>query len=95
MTKDQLNNSLKGSANIGGTFEFSTSKYEGMIFSVENEVFIWVDDIGFSKSPIDAEPRNVGEYKTIDEMLDNFKVDNEMFANTVLQDISELKQIYS
>lgn len=76
---------------------FKTKKKEGLISTGLENIFIWVDEKGFSNSLNNddeaQEPRNVGEYKNADEMLKSFKVDGELFADVVLPYIHELSHV--
>lgn len=95
MTKSQLKTMLNV---IGGQFVFATNRHEGMIGVSPAGVVIWVDDAGFgtpkNSRDDDSEPRNAGEYRSIDEMLSNFKVDGKLFVEAVLPEIEELNRIY-
>lgn len=95
MTKDRIKEILSIS---GGQFDYRTGKYEGMLGVSPNSIVVWADDVGFSNATNDnddAEPRNVGEFATVDEMLAQFRVDGELFADVVLPDIKEVIPIYS
>jgi len=90
MTKNQFINALSV---VGGQFVFANNKYEGMIGVSMSGVVIWVDDKGFGDLPGNLEPRNIGEFNSVGELLTDFKVDGKYFANDVLPEISELLQI--
>ena len=95
MTKEQFKNKVNV---IGGTFDFTTDKYEGLIGVSNREYIIWVDDLGYGTRQVDedsdGEPRNQGEYKNVDELLSTFMVDGELFAESVLPAIEQLHTIY-
>ena len=78
MEKEQFIKRLNGNLNVGGTFNFFTARYEGFIFWMKGSrrLVIWVDDKGFTspENSSDAEPRNIGEFQSIEEMLAKFKV---------------------
>ena len=90
MTKEQLEATLNVS---GGQFMFSTKKQEGMIGVCPSYIFIWVDDK--EGSDLTAEPKNVGEFETIREMLEQFVVNGQPFSESVLPDIEKLEQLYT
>ena len=77
MEKEQFIKRLNGNLNVGGTFNFFTARYEGFIFWMKGSrrLVIWVDDKGFTspENSSDAEPRNIGEFQSIEEMLAKFK----------------------
>lgn len=79
----------------GGQFEFYTDKHEGMIGLSPSQIMIWVDDLGFGKITDDVEPKNIGYYNSIDDLLKTFKVDNELFADNVLPQITSLIRLLS
>lgn len=99
MEKEQFIKRLNGNLNVGGTFNFFTARYEGFIFWMKGSrrLVIWVDDKGFTspENSSDAEPRNIGEFHSIEEMLAKFKVDGTLFAESVLPTIEKLNQIYA
>ena len=84
---------------IGGTYDFFTDRYEGLIGVTNREFFIWVDDLGYGTRQVDEDcdvgPRNMGEYKNVDELLSTFMVDGELFAEAVLPTIEQLKMVYA
>lgn len=93
MTKDRIKEILNIS---GGQLDFRTGKHEGMFGISPNKIVVWVDDVGFSDSENDnAEPKNIGEFATVEEMLAQFRVDGELFADVVLPEIKEITPIYS
>ena len=96
MTKEQF----KKRVNVfAGQFGFTTKKYEGMVGVSRREYFIWVDDLGYGTRQVDEDcdvgPRNMGEYKNVDELLSTFMVDGELFAEAVLPTIEKLKMVYA
>lgn len=95
MTKEQFKNKVNV---IGGTFDFTTDRYEGMVGVSNREYIIWVDDLGYGTRQVDEssnrEPRNIGEYKDVDELLSTFMVDGELFAESVLPTIEKLHTVY-
>lgn len=99
MKKEQFIERLNGNLNVGGTFNFFTEQHDGFIFWLKGSrrLVIWVDDKGFSslENSSDAEPRNIGEFQSIEEMLAKFKVDGALFAESVLPTIEKLNQIYA
>jgi hypothetical protein len=86
MTKNHFKSTLNVS---GGQFDFQTDKHEGMIGISPASVVIWVDDIDADRD----EPKNIGEFKNIDELLEKFNVDGEPFVVTILPKITELNMI--
>ena len=96
MTKEQLAKTLNVS---GGQFGFTETK-EGMISMCPENVFAWVDDKGYSTSESN-EGEGVGRteerglFESVQEMLEQFKVDGALFAESVLPNIEELKRIYA
>ena len=96
MTKEQFKSKVNV---IGGTFDFTTDKYEGLIGVSNREYIIWVDDLGYGTRQVDedsdGEPRNQGEYKNLDELLSTFMVDGELFAESVLPTIERLDMVYA
>lgn len=67
---------------VGGQFTFETEKYEGMIGVTPARIVIWVDDRGFSSQSVEddeSEPKNVGEFKNADDLLETFAVDGMKF----------------
>ena len=99
MKKEQFIERLNGNLNVGGTFNFFTERYEGFIFWMKGSkrLVSWVDDKGFSSSEnsSDAKPKNIGEFQSIEEMLETFKVDGTLFAKEVLPNVEKLNQIYA
>ena len=95
MTKEQFKSKVNV---IGGTFYFTTDKYEGLIGVSNREFFVWVDDLGYGTRQVDEDsdvgPRNMAEYKNVDELLSTFMVDGELFAESVLPAIEQLHTIY-
>lgn len=95
MEKEQFIKRLNGNLNVGGTFNFFTARYEGFIFWMKGSrrLVIWVDDKGFTspENSSDAEPRNIGEFQSIEEMLAKFKVDGTLFAESVLPTMGEIE----
>ena len=95
MTKEQFKSKVDV---IGGTYDFFTDRYEGLIGVTNREFFIWVDDLGYGTRQVDEDcdvgPRNMGEYKNVDELLSTFMVDGELFAEAVLPTIEKLRTIY-
>ena len=95
MTKEQFKSRVNV---IGGTFWFATGKYEGLIGVSNREFFIWVDDLGYGTRQVDEDcdvgPRNMAEYKNVDELLSSFMVDGELFAESVLPTIEKLHTVY-
>ena len=95
MTKEQFKSKVNV---IGGTFDFTTDKYEGLIGVSNREYIIWVDDLGYGTRQVDEDsdvgPRNMAEYKNVDELLSTFMVDGELFAESVLPAIEQLHTIY-
>lgn len=95
MTKEQFKSKVNV---IGGTFYFTTDKYEGLIGVSNREFFVWVDDLGYGTRQVDEDsdvgPRNIGEYKDVDELLSTFMVDGELFAESVLPTIEKLHTVY-
>ena len=79
----------------GGQFDFFTDKHEGMIGVDPSKIVIWVDEKGFSVSPGEGEPKNYGEFKTIDDLFSGFMVDGLPFVDAVLPDIPKLIQLYT
>ena len=96
MTKEQLAKTLNVS---GGQFRYFTETKEGMISMCPENVFAWVDDKGYSTSESnegeDDEPKNMGLFESVQEMLEQFKVDGALFSESVLPNIEELKRIYT
>lgn len=94
MTNEQFRSAINVT---GGQFDFETDKYEGMVGVSHSSVVIWVDDIGYSKPSGDTddgtEPRNIGYYKSSDDLLEQFKVDGILFSDSVLPEIKELVRI--
>lgn len=86
MTKNHFKSVLNVS---GGQFNFQTDKHEGMIGISPASVVIWVDDIGAEGE----EPKNIGEFKSISELLEKFKVDGEDFVVNILPQITELSML--
>ena len=95
MTKEQFKSKVNV---IGGTFDFTTDKYEGLIGVSNREYIIWVDDLGYGTRQVDEDsdvgPRNMAEYKNVDELLSTFMVDGELFAESVLPTIEKLHTVY-
>lgn len=95
MTKEQFKSKVNV---IGGTFYFTTDKYEGLIGVSNREFFVWVDDLGYGTRQVDEDsdvgPRNMAEYKNVDELLSTFMVDGELFAESVLPTIEKLHTVY-
>lgn len=95
MTKEQFKSKVDV---LGGTFDFTTDKYEGLIGVSNREFFIWVDDLGYGTRQVDEDsnvgPRNMAEYKNVDELLSTFMVDGELFAESVLPTIEKLHTVY-
>ena len=79
MTKEQFKSKVNV---IGGTFYFTTDKYEGLTGVSNREFFVWVDDLGYGTRQVDEDsdvgPRNMAEYKNVDELLSTFMVDGEL-----------------
>ena len=96
MTKEQFKSKVDV---LGGTFGFTTDRYEGMVGVSNREYIIWADDLGYGTRQIDEDcdvgPRNMGEYKNVDELLSTFMVDGELFAEAVLPTIEQLKMVYA
>lgn len=95
MTKNYFENTLNV---YGGQFTFFTNQYEGMIGVSPSRVVIWVDDKGFGElngDDEDLEPRNIGVFESVNELLLKFKVDGKPFIEFLLPDIKELNQIYT
>ena len=95
MTKEQFKSKVNV---IGGTLYFTTDKYEGLIGVSNREFFVWVDDLGYGTRQVDEDsdvgPRNMAEYKNVDELLSTFMVDGELFAESVLPTIEKLHTVY-
>ena len=87
MTKEQIAKTLDVS---GGQFRF---------FTETQDVFIWVHDKGYSTSESSESdndrPRNIGLFCSVQEMLEQFKVDGTLFSESALPDIKNLEQICS
>ena len=96
MTNEQITKALDVS---GGQFRFFTETQEGMISLCPEQVFVWVADRGYSTSESnegeDDGPSNIGLFGSVQEMLEQFKVDGALFSESVLPDIKELEQLYS
>ena len=92
MTKDQFKESIGG---IGGEFNFYTADYEGLIFATPTRAFIWVDFNGYRTADVVDEPKNIGDYNSVDELLDAFEVDGVLFSESVLPKITTLSQVYT
>lgn len=96
MTKAQI---AKTPDVSGGQFRFFTETLEGMISLCPENVFIWVDDKAYSTSESSESdcdgPRNIGLFCSVQEMLEQFKVDGALFSESVLLDIKNLEQICS
>ncbi|MBO5976462.1 MAG: hypothetical protein J6P94_04735 [Oscillospiraceae bacterium] len=90
MTRNQFYEEL---AVTGGQFNFRTAMHEGMIGISPNSLVIWVDNIGFGESKIDDEPMCFGEFQSIGELLDSFKVDGKLFSESVLPEIDKLYRL--
>lgn len=99
MEKEKFIKRLNGNLDVGGTFNFFTEQYEGFIFWMKGSrrLVIWVDDKGFSSSEnsSDAKPKSIGEFQSIEEMLETFKVDGTLFAKAILPNVEKLNQIYA
>lgn len=99
MEKEQFIERLNGNLNVGGTFNFFTEQHDGFIFWLKGSrrLVIWVDNKGFSSQENNngTEPRNIGEFQSIEEMLAKFKVDGTLFAESVLPTVEKLNQIYA
>lgn len=99
MEKEQFIERLNGNLNVGGTFNFFTEQHDGFIFWLKGSrrLVIWVDNKGFSSQENNngAEPRNIGEFQSVEEMLAKFKVDGTLFAESVLPTVEKLNQIYA
>ena len=86
MTKDHFKSILDIS---GGQFDFQTDKHEGMIGISPASVVIWVDDIDADGD----EPKYIGEYKNVNELLEKFNVDGKPFVVNVLPQITKLNML--
>lgn len=86
MTKDQFKSILNVS---GGQFNFQADRYEGMIGISPANVVIWVDDIDTDRE----EPKNIGEFKSVSDLLEKFNVDGESFVVNILPKITNLKML--
>jgi len=86
MTRDRFKSEL---SIRGGQFDFQTDRHEGMIGINPSSIVIWVDDI----SADGDEPKYIGEFKDVDELLEEFKVDGESFATNVLPKIIKLNML--
>lgn len=86
MTKDQFKSILSVS---GGQFTFQTDRYEGMIGISPASVVIWVDDIGSDSD----EPKHIGEFNNVSDLLDEFKLDGESFVVNILPKITKLNML--
>ena len=86
MTKDQLKSVLDVD---GGQFDFQTDNHEGMIGISPASVVIWVDDIDADGE----EPKNIGQFKSVTELLEQFKVDGEPFVVNILPHIKKLNML--
>ena len=99
MEKEQFIERLNGNLNVGGTFNFFTEQHDGFIFWLKGSrrLVIWVDNKGFSSQENNngTEPRNIGEFQSVEEMLAKFKVDGTLFAESVLPTVEKLNQIYA
>ena len=96
MTKEQIKKTLNVS---GGRFRLSTKTQEGMIGVCPENVFIWVDDKGRgnpeNRGNGNDGPRNIGLFGSVQEMLEQFRVDGAFFSESVLPDITDLEHLYS
>jgi len=92
MTKDQFEEKL---CINGGQFEFNTNIYEGMIGITPSKIVIWVDKVGYSNSENEDEPKYIGEFESVEELLDTFMVADKSFAKSVLPEIASLIPILS
>lgn len=96
MTKEQIKKTLNVS---GGQFRLSTKTQEGMIGVCPANVFIWVDDKGSgnpeNRGNSNKGPKNVGIFESVQEMLEQFKVNGVLFSESVLPDIEKLEPIYT
>jgi hypothetical protein len=90
MTREQFKKELSSGA---GQLTIKTDKYVGMIGISPSNILIWVDDPDFwgpaSARNIDG-PRNIGEFRDADELLNEFEVDGRKFADSVLPEIKKL-----
>lgn len=86
MTKDQFKSVLSVS---GGQFYFQTDRHEGMIGISPASVVIWVDDIGTDRD----EPKHIGEFNNVSDLLDEFEVDGESFVENILPEITKLNML--
>ena len=86
MTKDQFKIALSVS---GGQFTFQADRYEGMIGITPANVVIWVDDIGSDSD----EPKNIGEFNSVSDLLEKFNVDGESFVASILPRIKSLNML--
>lgn len=86
MTKDQFKSVLSVS---GGQFTFQTDRYEGMIGISPASVVIWVDDIGSNRD----EPKHIGEFTNVSDLLEKFKIDGEPFVVNILPKITKLNML--
>ena len=86
MTKDHFKSLLNVS---GGQFAFQTDRHEGMIGISPASVVVWVDDIDADGD----EPKYIGEYKSVNELLEKFKVDDEHFVANILPKITNLNML--
>ena len=86
MTKEEFKSVLDVQ---GGQFDFQIGRYEGMVGITPSQVVIWVDDTDFYK----GEPEYIGYYRSVDELLEKFRVKGKPFAETLLPEISELHRI--
>ena len=83
MTKKQFESVLDVQ---GGQFEFRTDRYEGMVGVSPSAVVIWVDYLNVNGH----EPKYVGSYGSIRELLEAFYVEGQAFATAILPEISGL-----
>jgi hypothetical protein len=86
MTKNHFKSILNVS---GGQFYFRTDKHEGMIGISPASVVIWVDDIDADGD----EPKNIGEFKSVNELLEKFDLDGNLFVADVLPQITKLNML--
>ena len=92
MTRDDFITRLSSGMPYG-TYIFNTDVFSGTIGRAPEQTVIALYPISPAEAAETEEPLYSGEYKTPDELLDQFDVGGQTFADTVLTEIRSLEKI--
>lgn len=94
MTKEKFLNCLSGDMPYG-TYVFETYEFSGMIGRTPGRTVIALYSLESLEDDENEESLYSGEYKTPEEILEKFRVKNQMFSDTMLKEIQEIERVLS